>query len=64
MAHGTRLEEQLPDLDLFLVTDAHPAPDVIPENPPSAERDRALRTVAALEGWLDALHAAGADGRS
>ncbi len=64
MAHGTRLEEQLPDLDLFLMADAHAVPDVIPGNPPSAERDRALRTVAALEGWLDALHAAGADRRS
>ena len=31
---------------------------------PAEERDRALRTVAALERWLDAIHVARADSRA
>jgi tetratricopeptide (TPR) repeat protein len=37
----------------------HPAEE--PSAPPEAERDRAVRTVAALEGFLAAIHAAGAN---
>ena len=37
--------------------------DAVPEEPQPA-RERALRTVAALEQWLDAVHAARADRRA
>ena len=37
--------------------------EVVPFDPSSAERDRAVRTVAALEEFLAAIHAAGADRR-
>ena len=35
-----------------------------PSAAPADERDRALRTVAALERWLDAIHVARADSRA
>jgi tetratricopeptide (TPR) repeat protein len=55
------LEETVADLTRQLETSARSEPEVTPDAPPDAEWDRATRTVAALEGFLAAIHAAGAN---
>jgi tetratricopeptide (TPR) repeat protein len=58
------LEETVADLTERLKSSASPEPDVASNAPPDAERDRAARTVTALEGFLAAIHAAGANRRA
>ena len=54
------LEVTVADLTHRLESSVQPEPDVPPEAPPDAQRVRAARTVTALEGFLAAIHAAGA----
>ena len=58
------LEETVADLTRRLESSARSEPAVTPDSPPDAERDRAARTVSALEGFLGAIHGAGANRRS
>ena len=53
-------DEALIDLQPVTIDSA----EVVPFDPSSAERDRAVRTAAALEEFLAAIHAAGAHRRS
>jgi tetratricopeptide (TPR) repeat protein len=47
--------------DAMAGADFHPLPDEIPAD---SDRDRAVRTIAALEQWLAVVHATGADRRA
>jgi tetratricopeptide (TPR) repeat protein len=55
------LEETVADLAQQLESSARSEPAVTPDSPPDAERDRAARTVASLEGFLAAIHGASAN---
>jgi len=56
------LEETVADLTRQqLESSARSEPAVTPDSPPDAERDRAVRTLAALEGFLAAIHGASAN---
>jgi tetratricopeptide (TPR) repeat protein len=58
------LEETVADLTRQLESSARSELAVTPDSPPDAERERATRTVSALEGFLAAIHGAGANRRS
>src|SRR5262245_10181348 len=58
------LEETVADLTQQLESSARSEPELPPDTPPDAERDRAVRTLTALEGFLAAIHAAGAHRRA
>jgi Flp pilus assembly protein TadD len=59
------LEQTVAALTRQIEAAARPEPLVVLEPVlPNVERDRAIRTVAALEDFLAAIHAAGADRRS
>ena len=57
------LEETVADLTRQLESSARSELAVTLGSPPDAERDRAARTVVALEGFLAAIHGAGANRR-
>jgi len=58
------LEETVADLTARLESSAPSEPAVFSEAPLDAEHDRAARRVTALEGFLAAIHAAGANRRA